>query len=51
MPFSYSVPFSFQIHSGIMGLMTNPGDMTENLAEDSMEKEFHVILRKEEQVV
>lgn len=34
-----------------MELMTNPGDMTGNLAEDSMEKEFHVILRKEEHVV
>lgn len=33
-----------------MELMTNLGDITEILAEDSMEKEFPMILRKEQQL-
>lgn len=32
-----------------MELMSNLGDITEILAEDSMEKEFHMTLRKEHQ--
>lgn len=33
-----------------MELMTNLSDITEILAEDSKEKEFHMILRKEQQL-
>lgn len=32
-----------------MELVTDLGDITEILAEDSTEKEFHMILRKEQQ--
>ncbi|RMC06935.1 hypothetical protein DUI87_16386 [Hirundo rustica rustica] len=47
---SGEVQVGYQIHWRIMELMTNLGDITEILAVDGTEKEFHMILRKEQQL-